>query len=91
VAGDGWIAARIGSNSRDSFGQTIWAHTSPVYIDAGGIAPPERAASAAMFVEHVGKSISWLRSAGKFYSDRQRDEVLDLFSQAQDLYRKLTD
>ena len=91
VAGDGWIAARIGSNSRDSFAQTIWAHTSPVYIDAGGIAPPERAVDAAMFVRNIDESILWLQSAGKFHSDRQRNEVLDLFRQAQDLYRKLAE
>ena len=27
---DGWIAARLFSNARDSFAQPIWAHTSPV-------------------------------------------------------------
>jgi hypothetical protein len=91
VAGDGWIAARIGSNSRDSFAQPIWAHTSPVYIDAGGAASPERSVSAARIVSQIDDSISWLRSDGKFYTDEQRNEVLSLFKQARDLYRKMVE
>lgn len=89
VEGDGWIAARIGSNSRDSFSQSIWAHTSPVYVDTGGIAPPQRSVSAERFVRDIDQSIAWLDSEGKFHTDKQRSEVFDLFRQAQDLYRKL--
>jgi len=90
VAADGWIAARIGSNSRDSFAQTIWAHTSPVYVDAGGGAPPERAIDAAWFVRQIDESLSWVGSGAKFYTDRQRKEVVDLFRQGRELYRRLT-
>ena len=86
---DGWIASRIGSTSRDSFAQVIWAHTSPVYIDAGGIAPPERAIDAAVFIQQIEDSIAWLGDTAKFYTDQQRREVVDLFRQGQDLYRKL--
>ena len=89
VRADGWIAARIGSNCRDSFAQAIWAHTSPVYVDAGGIEPPERAADAAWFVGQLDESLSWVGSGAKFYTDAQRKEVVDLFRQGQDLYRKL--
>ena len=91
VTADGWIAARIGSNSRDSFAQTIWAHTSPVYVDAGGIAPPERAVDAASFVRHIDDSLAWLESWAKFNTDQQRNEVFDLFRQAQALYRKMAE
>ena len=90
VNADGWIAARIGSNSRDSFAQTIWAHTSPVYVNAGGIAPPERIRDSAIFVQHINDSLTWLESSARFYTDQQRKEVFDLFRQAQDLYRKLS-
>ena len=58
VASDGWIAARIGSNSRDSIAQPIWAHTSPVYIVGGGAASPERSGSAARIVNQIDNSIS---------------------------------
>jgi hypothetical protein len=86
---DGWIASRIGSTSRDSYARVIWAHTSPVYIDAGGIAPPERAIDAAVFIQQIEDSIAWLGDTAKFYTDQQRREVVDLFRQGQDLYRKL--
>ncbi|MBM3956500.1 MAG: CehA/McbA family metallohydrolase [Gemmatimonadetes bacterium] len=89
VGSDGWMAARIGSNSRDSFAQAIWAHTSPVYVDAGGAAPPERAADAAWFARQIDESLSWASSGAKFYTDRQRDEVVDLFRRGRDLYRRL--
>ena len=89
VTSDGWIAARIGSNSRDSFAQPIWAHTSPVYVDAGGVAPPVRAADAAWFIDRIDESLSWVGSGAKFYADVQRQEVVDLFRQGQDLYRRL--
>ena len=90
VAADGWIAARIGSNSRDSFAQPIWAHTSPVYVYAGGVAPPERAIDAAWFARQIGESLSWVGSGAKFYTDQQRKEVVDLFRHGRDLYSKLT-
>ena len=35
VASDGWIAARLNSKSKDSYFEPIYAHTSPVYVDAG--------------------------------------------------------
>lgn len=89
VTADSWIAARIGSSSRDSFAQAIWAHTSPVYVNTGGPAPPERAADAAWFIRQIDESLEWVGSGAKFYSDRQREEVVDLFRQGQELYRKL--
>ena len=91
VSGDGWIAARIGSNSRDSFAQPIWAHTSPVYIDAGGQPSPERSVSAARIVEQIDDSIAWLNDDGKFHTDKQRNEVFALFRQARDLYQEMVD
>ena len=89
VAGDGWIAARVGSDTRDSFDQTIWAHTSPVYVSAGGVVTEERVQAAGWFVERIEESIAWLLASGKFDNDRQREEVVSLFRLAQQRYREL--
>ncbi|MCH7907406.1 MAG: carboxypeptidase regulatory-like domain-containing protein [Chloroflexi bacterium] len=89
VNADGWIAARLGSSERDSFAQALWAHTSPVYIDAGGRKPDARAEAAALFVRDIEESMAWVKTKGRFYTDAQRAEVVDLFRQGQDVYRGL--
>lgn len=90
VGADGWIAARLGSSQRDSFAQALWAHTSAVYIDAGGKKSDAQAASAALFVSDIEKSMDWVRAKGRFYTDAQRAEVVDLFGQGLEVYRGLT-
>ncbi|MEE8362955.1 MAG: CehA/McbA family metallohydrolase [Dehalococcoidia bacterium] len=89
VPADGWIAARLGSSVRDSFAQALWAHTSPVYVDAGGAAPGEQAESAAWFVQNIEESMAWVRAKGRFYTDAQRAEVVDLFRQGLEVYKGL--
>ena len=83
---DGWLAARLSSNSRDSFFQPIFAHTSPVYVKTG-VQSPEMNTSASWFVESIENSLDWVRTKGKFYTDVQRREVVDLFLQGQEVYR----
>ena len=90
VAADGWIAARLGSSQRDSFAQALWAHTSPVYIDAGGAAPVERAVAAKFFIDRIDESLSWINSGAKFYTDAQRKEVLDLFAEGRSVYEGMS-
>ncbi len=87
VHADGWIAARLGSTFRDSFAQPVWAHTSPVYVDVGGVKSAVRMEAAAILVNEIETSMDWVRSKGRFYSDSQRNEIIDLFLQAQELYR----
>lgn len=90
VATSGWVAARLGSAVRDSFAQPVWAHTSPVYIEAGNDPFPARLESAAFFVEAIERSMEWVQKKGRFYTDAQRKEVQDLFRQGQDIYRGMT-
>ena len=89
VGADGWIAARLGSTQRDSFAQALWAHTSAVYIDAGGKKSDAQAASAALFVRDIEDSMVWVKTKGRFYTDSQRAEVVDLFGQGLDVYKGL--
>jgi hypothetical protein len=86
---DGWLGARLGSASRDSFNQPIWAHTSPVYLKGTDIRSEASFESATYFTERIGEGIDWVKTKGRFYSDIQRKEIVDLFRQGQDWYRDL--
>ena len=86
---DGWIGARLGSGSRDSFNQPIWAHTSPVYFEGTDIRSDASFKSATYFTERIGEGIDWVKTKGRFYSDIQRKEIVDLFRQGQDWYSDL--
>ena len=46
-------------------------------------------ASAKFYDEQIGEGISWVKTKGRFYNDSQRKEIVDLFKQGQDWYRKL--
>ena len=87
---DGWIAARLGSTSRDSFLEPIYAHTSPVYIVTGARSEEERLA-AAQFDRAIEQALERVKQRGRFRNDSQRQEVLNLFRQGQAVYRELLD
>jgi hypothetical protein len=85
---DGWIAARVSSTHRDSYFQPIFAHSSPIYIRAGSDGPEKREA-ALWFDKAIEDSIEWVRTRGRYYTDAQRNEVLDLFRQGQQAYKEM--
>ncbi len=85
---DGWIAARLWSQTRDSFAQPVFAHTSPVYVTTGA-AGPEKSEAAAYFDDAIKRSLEWIGSKGKFYTDKQRREVIDLFREGQQVYKNM--
>ena len=88
VPSDGWLAARLSSSARDSYFQPVFAHTSPVYVTAG-VDGPEKKAAAGWFDEAIERSLEWVRTKGKFYNDKQRREVADLFLEGQQVYRSM--
>ena len=88
VTSDGWIAARLSSDVRDSFVQPIFAHTSPVYVKAGADGP-EKKAAAVWFDKAIEDSLEWVRTKGRFYNDTQRQEIVDLFREGQSVYKAL--
>jgi hypothetical protein len=88
VKSDGWVAARAAGSVRDSFAQPIFAHTSPVYVSCG-VGSPERKDAAAWFDGAIEESLEWVSKKGRFYTDAQRREVVDLFRQGQDAFRAM--
>ena len=85
---DGWLVARVWSTERDSFAQPIFAHTSPIYI-VTGLPCPRKSLAASYFNSQIENSLSWIGSKGKFYNDNQRREILDLYKEGQQIYKKL--
>ena len=88
VERDGWIAARLWGDSRDSFDHSIYAHTSPVYFRCGlpSLARPE---SARFFLDAIDESLKWVDTWGRYDDDRQRQEVKDLFRRGREVYAGL--
>jgi len=87
---DGWVAARLSSDARDSFAQPVFAHTSPVYVNVGKDGAHKREA-AASFDWAIERSLEWVNTKGRFYTDAQRKEVVDLFREAQQRYKAMRD
>ncbi|MEZ4870264.1 MAG: CehA/McbA family metallohydrolase [Caldilineaceae bacterium] len=89
IPSDGWLAARVASQVRDSFWQPLYAHTSPVYVTTG-LRPPERQAAATYFKQTIETALEWVHHQGKYQSAAQRNEVLALFKEGQAVYQQMT-
>jgi hypothetical protein len=88
VERDGWIAFRAWGDARDSFDHAIYAHSSPVYVDCG-VVPAEREDAARHFLAGIEESLGWIDSYGRYNSDRQREDVKELFRQGREAYSAL--
>ena len=82
---DSWMAARLFSDVRDSYLQPQFAHTSPIYIETGNISP-EFIESSKKFHRSIEKSLDWIGNKGRFYSNKQRKEIQDLYLEGASIY-----
>ena len=82
---DGWLAARVWGDARDSFNQSIYAHTSPTWFHCGR-PPASRHDAARFFLEAIDASLSWV---GRYNNDRQRNEVKELFRRGREAYAEM--
>jgi hypothetical protein len=87
---DGWIAVRLWGNARDSFDQSIYAHSSPIYVRCGR-APVERPQAARFFLDSIGESLKWIDTVGRYNNDRQRQDVKELFRRGEDAFQNLAE
>ena len=85
---DGWIAARAWGHSRDSFNQSLFAHTSPTWFSCGR-PPAQRQQSARFFLESIDESLQWVDTMGRYNTDDQREEVRELFRRGREVYAGL--
>ena len=89
VEADGWVAARLWGNSRDSFDQSIYAHTSPTWLECGRF-QLERESAAGFFADGIHQSLSWIDTVGRYNNDRQRNEVKELFRRGLEAFENLS-
>ena len=66
----------------------MYAHTSPVYIQAGD-QNPRRPAAARFFVDSIDRSLAWIESKGRYHTDEQREQVASLFREGRAKYQAL--
>ena len=85
---DGWVAARLWGNARDSFDQSIYAHSSPIYFRSG-TPSAQRRASARFFMDSIDESLKWIDSYGRYNNDQQREDVRELFRRGREAYSSL--
>ena len=88
MAGDGWVTARVFGMARDSFGQAVYAHASPVYLGEG-IPVGQAGDAAAFFAYKIAAASETIARYGRFTTDAQREEVLHLFEAGRKIYAKL--
>ncbi len=77
--------ARLWGDSRASFDQSIYAHSSPAYFRCGRPSA-QREASARFFLESIDESLKWIDSYGRYNNDQQREDVRELFRQGREKY-----
>ena len=80
---DGWIATRCTGRSRDSFGQAIFAHSSPIYIEAGRPSTA-RNASVAVLRRGIDTGLEWIDTVGRY---EKRSHQRELFKLAREYYQ----
>ena len=99
VGESSWIAARAygsillpyqSSRYVRREGIPLMAHTSPIYIDVAGkpIRSPE---DATFFIKWVDEALDWVKTKANIPNVSKRQEMVDLFQQAKEVYLEQLD
>jgi hypothetical protein len=101
VNGSSWVAARVWGPDNDrisngpsrwsqrrSSGEALLAHSSPVYLTLRG-QPIFSAADRDFCLTWIDTLVARIRKDGKFASDMHRDEVLESFLRARQMYERM--
>ena len=86
-----WIALRVrGSDHPSVFDGTVWAHTSPVYVNVAGRGIASRQ-DAEYFVDWIEQMLRVVNARNRYASVEDRRRVEMLFRRAQNEFRKMAD
>lgn len=80
VGHPGWLAVRVKTENKNALGNSIFAHTSAVYVDVGGKSVFNPQAAQAL-VDDMRAAIDVIPKKAVFADDRQKAEVLDVYRQ----------
>jgi hypothetical protein len=89
VEGGGWIAARAAGAAKTYAGFVVFAHTSPVYVQAEGAGLRRRAETAGTFVDEIEESMRVIRKTYKFASDADKAIALGRFEEGRQFYARV--
>jgi len=85
------IHAAAGTRLSDYYGtrrpETVFAHTSPVYVIRDG-KPIRSWADAQYYVRYIDHAMDWLRKEGKFARPSDRQATLDAFARGRAVYQR---
>ena len=79
VAEPGWIALRIPQeNEKTELDRTLFAHTSPIYLEVAGRRIFRREV-AQQLIDEIQSSMQTIEEKGSFANQQERDLVLDVY------------
>jgi hypothetical protein len=84
----GWIAARVSGGGQTHAGNTVFAHTSPIYVRVPGT-PHRRAEAAGSFVDEIEESMRFIQKNYRFAKDADRALALGRFEQGRRAFGKV--
>lgn len=68
--------------------ETTFAHTSPTYVVMSN-QPLRSKADAEYFITYLENGMAWLKTSGRFPSEKAKQEVLDTFEKGKDIFKQL--
>lgn len=84
----GWFALRVPTGSAtNEMGETLFAHTSPIYVELDG-KPVFKKEAANALVADMESALAAIPANAKFDDDTQRDEVLNIYREAIETLRR---
>lgn len=86
----GWLAARVTGPEKQHFlmDSYVYAHTNPVYVSKGG-EPATAPEDARYFLKWVDSVLEMLEQSDRFDTPAQRQEVMEVWQRARDIYAGL--
>lgn len=84
----GWVALRVSAGAaKNEMGETLFAHTSPIYFEVRGRSIFKKEAGEAL-IDDMEKSQATILTHAKFDHDNQREEVLKIYRDGIETLRK---
>jgi hypothetical protein len=87
VTRGGWLAARVSGGGQTHGGNTVFAHTSPVYVRVPGT-PHRKSGAAGAFVDEIEESMQFIRKNYRFAKDADRALALGRFEEGRRAFGK---
>lgn len=90
ISSPGWLALRIQSSTKNELGNSLYAHTSPIYVEVGGRGCFDVEAARTL-LRQVEENAASIRARGHFSKPEAADKLLAIYDKtAQDLRTRMS-